>query len=1435
MRKLLLLTMGFSLLSLLGMTSLNAQVALPYSIDFGESQEGWTVIDNSSIAGTSWTFKEKGAYNQGVYYPCVVINMDYQADCDDYYISPAFNLKAGTEYTISTVTCGTTFERDGIAVSLAIGTSVGDLTTFTKISGLNVPVSFQNTESEKTKLTVETDGIYYIAFHATTLKFNGETCLFNFSLSENGTGEPDPEQPVTLPYEVDLRKSVEGWTTADNNGDGTTWTYYSDYGVAMDMALSSPHDDDYISPAFELEKGKRYKINTIVTVNGQPSSSDRIAIMGGKVGNILEEIGPLNLTTFGENKEELYFVPSENGLYCFAFRNTSDPFANTLLLYHFGMVETDNPSGPEVTIFSTDFSGEEPIKDWTILDANADKVTWNILNGLGGVTYDGNNATGGADDWLVTPTLSLKEGQDYLIKYKLLQAGAFEEDNIEIKWGTTPTVTGLSELVATEVINLESGEVSKTCRFTSSVTGNAYIGFHITTPDMNGTLSLTGMEIIAVEKAIPLPVEDLQANSDFKAKSVTLKWVNPTYDTKQSPIISPLNIRIYENENLLETLSEGIIAGEPKEYTYTPIIPFTGEVNYKVAAVIGDSESEPVSATICLDDVQGDTILVQNLSLENEEAFNQWVIEDKNGGKTWTYTAWNKGASIPRMSIDNNDWLISPAVSLSPDKRYVLQYELSTSSGFGGSLDVTVGDTQSVDGQTTILASYVDLKENGAEYVTRQFSVAATGNYYIGFHAGKVENGMTLRNIRISYIGEEGEKVPVMELPYNQNFDEAVEMPEGWKATGNTGAYGFNVIDVADYLGQPDIQAHTSPNAVYAMGGAFMPRSELLYTPKFELKQGMEYAVEFWLLMPEMSGKKNILNVYAASEQDEGSVIGSSLHEVRDGVPAWSKQHFIFKPEKDGEYCFIMKVTCSLTNAGYIMIDDFHIGKNVSLAVPAAPVNFRGSSSIMNTSIVMNWNNPAVDINGENLIPGTEVRTQLFENGHLLGEAVGEVGEFMNFVHKYSWEEFQGQKIIKAVSYIQDLKGGASTCIVNINSVADGLLEQTAFFADFDNAEGWTVIDKDNDGKKWNIDTTGKIASTEGNDDWLISPVIKLEKGKTYYVSCELQTNTDEGSNIKFTMGNSQNIENQTTEITLYEKLTLGNFGLLEIGKPFIAEHAENFFGVHVTDNTGEVIIKNIRITRLFEGSEPEEIPYAENFDDMNNMDDQTQFTNKWGRRTGSANLFRISKMPESTILAHSGEYVVLAEESPLKGRYELLYTPMFNFERGKDYEVTYFLYMPGNEGRKTVASVSVSPTQESPYIGLEVLQEIENPVTEWLKFSFIYTAKDDQPSCFYFYFEATEANAGMIAFDDFSIEETIPDRINKTEKQARMYFNRLTSTLVLPSDIWYLTIYDVQGRLVFSRKVENDRIDLSMLQKGFYYVQVRNKEGQLINQKIMK
>lgn len=109
----------FTFIFIAGINVGKAQGVLPYEINFADSQEGWTAVDNSPKPGTTWTYKPKWAYIQGVYYGSIVMTMDYSSTSDDYYVSPAFNLEAGKKYTAEFNLCSqadgevctVTFER----------------------------------------------------------------------------------------------------------------------------------------------------------------------------------------------------------------------------------------------------------------------------------------------------------------------------------------------------------------------------------------------------------------------------------------------------------------------------------------------------------------------------------------------------------------------------------------------------------------------------------------------------------------------------------------------------------------------------------------------------------------------------------------------------------------------------------------------------------------------------------------------------------------------------------------------------------------------------------------------------------------------------------------------------------------------------------------------------------------------------------------------------------------------------------------------------------------------------------------------------------------------------------------------------------------------------------------------------------------------------
>ncbi|WP_125104300.1 T9SS-dependent choice-of-anchor J family protein [Prevotella marseillensis] len=1441
MRKLTFLIFTFIILT--GINVGKAQTALPYSINFADSQEGWTAVDESSIPGNTWTYMPKWAYIQGKYYGSIVLKMDYSSASNDYYISPDFSLEAGKTYAAEFNICS---QSDGNAntVSFEYGTSNSDMTAFSKLSDVTLNDNSEYPAAQKVEIKVNENGKYYFAFHCTSQQFNGTVLLFEFKLYEEGGSVIDPpdEPIVSIPYHVDLTTDYADWTAVDNNRDSHTWTPVNNFGPMLEMPLTGQNDDDYFSPKISLKGGVTYKITTNVAVQGYPKGYDVVTLTQGTDKTNMTPLKQLNLINSGENIEENYFTPGADGDYYFSFYNTSNSGGNTLQLYSFAIEEYAGTITPETEIYTTDFTGTDPLKEWTIIDSNNDNVKWAIIDGYTGPSYDGNLSMSAADDWLISPALDMVAGKDYLIRYTISQAGAFEADELTIKYGTAPTAKGLDKELAKETINLNSGSVEKIIRFTCTESASTYIGFNLTTPVPNGIVTINKISVVQTSKAQPMSVENLDVSSNFTQKNVTFKWKNPSYDVTNAPILSPVDINIYENGVRVGSV-ENCEAGSTGTYTYNPK-NFGGIVTYKVTASLNGIESLPVEFEINLDDVQGEAAVVREFMTAND--YTEWIVENKDGGNTWQQITYEDGGmSVKRGNKDiHDDWAITPGVTLEPNKRYIIKFYVSTSMNYAGSLDVWLGNSQTSAGMTSKLISLEDICYNGyVDTTTPQFSVETEGVYYIGFHDSKTANSMIIKGVGIYYIDTDEKEVPVMEIPYTETFDQSATTPNGWKISRSSTQYGFYVSNISLVSKTFGTRAYSGANALYAAGGAPEAREEIIYTPKFTLESGKTYNISFMLNMTQ-NNSKNTLSLYKATEQDESNIIGESLLQTDETTnKSWIKQNIEISVDNTSDYCFAIKINTNEANGGEIIIDNFNVDEQIQIATvkPAAILNAKASAINSNKSVLFEWTHPLVDEEGEKIQNGSIINTKIYDGDEFIAEHSVKVTDNtkpldVTYVYTYSDNsKFSGQKIYKLIPCIDKEIGQPTSCVLKISSFTDGYLKEHTYVADFaEDNNRWKTIDGDEDGNTWSHDESA--ITTNGKDEWLISPEVKLDPTKSYYVLCEFETDLNQSVNIKFTRGNGQTINDQIEIIDEFNDIIMNDYTQMEVGTTFHPESESNFFGIHIENMNGtNVRIKNLKIMRLFTSDEPEPLPYSEDFENRTDINETTLFTNKWGCRTSSSELFHITTMPDNTITAHSGEYAAVANEYTIGGRNELLYTPYFTLEHGKTYEISFYLYMPGNGENKTTANVILAYTQEESGIELPVLQNISEPVKEWTKFTIKYVPEYDMDYCFYFEFNAESANSGIIAFDDFKIEEVEGTDIKENIEKCEMHYISSTSTLYVPDNIKSVSVFNVQGQNVLNTQCLNNTISLAELCRGIYIVKAMTNDGNTLSMKLVK
>lgn len=856
----------------------------------------------------------------------------------------------------------------------------------------------------------------------------------------------------------------------------------------------------------------------------------------------------------------------------------------------------------------------------------------------------------------------------------------------------------------------------------------------------------------------------------------------------------------------------------------------------------------PVEKEINLDDIQGELVAVREFSTVAD--YNDWVIENKDGGNTWqpiTYD--NGGFSVSRGSSDtHNDWAISPGLSLDPSQRYVIKFKVSTSSSFCSTLKLFLGNGQSSDAMTTELLSLDDIYYNGyVEVSTPQFSIEDAGVYYLGFQDSKTTNNMKLSGVGVYYINAKDEEVLVMELPYTQNFDQSTTTPESWSIDRSSEQYGFNVVEVRNASSILGTKAYSGANALFAAGKAPSAREEFVYTPKFQLQPGKTYDVSFMLYMLQQ-GATNRVSLYKATDHSISSIDAEPLLEttVNTGF-SWTKQSVEVTVEEEGEYCFVIKLNTDEANGGEVIIDDFSVEEEVYVAPvkPAAVFNVSAMPVSYSQSVILKWAHPLVDVDGNPIQKGSIIKTQIYDGETLIGEPTitmpdpstlnANTGLENSYTYAYSGTDYSGQKIYKFVPSIETEVGPATSCVLSISSFSDGYLKEHTYEADFtqgDNA--WTAVDQDKDGNTWA--SAESAMTTNGNDEWLISPELLLNPDKSYYVRCEFKTDMNQSVNITFTRGNGQDVEDQTETIYRFNDIILNDYVVMEVGTTFNPAEESNYFGIHVESENGtKVQIKDFKVMRMFTQDEPEALPYEEDFEDRVNINESTLFTNKWGCRTSSADLFRITTMPKNTVAAHSGQYAAVAEEYSLGGRTELLYTPYFTLQEGKEYEISFYLYMPGNGESKTTGNFILAYTQDESGLELPVLQTITEPVTEWKKFAVKYTPDYDMDYCFYFEFNAAAANAGIIAIDDFKIEEVQGSSVEETMASGNMYYVASTSMLYLPEGVEYVSVFNMQGQQVLNAQNVEGMVSLANLNKGIYVVKAVSGDGTALSLKVMK
>lgn len=778
--------------------------------DFSTEPTDWTVVDNNSD-GTKWKYYQYALWDSSLnkYFPGIQYYQgSYYDNVDDYYVSPAVELKKGYVYHTTTQTA---HEYGDPTLTFEVGTSLTDMSTFSSKQALTVATTYAERE-QNFDFTVEEDGTYYLAYHLKQSDAaSRKTYLFGLKVvGEKGDTPDTPNTPAITPAAV---TDLTGTANFDDNTVTLTWTNPTKDADGKDLTEKvgakiykgeetepiktvdeltgetttetfavDPFDGevtftvktfigekesevatvkvDLTKPATPtavtvLTATPNYDDNTVTLTWTNPTKDTYGRDIKDKVSAKIykgEETEPIKTVDelSGETTTATFGVEPFDGEVVFTVKTFIDDRASEAATIKVDLTKPVPPVVAKELPYSADLTDADAAKDFTIVDANADNTTWGTIDGISGVTYNSDNAAVAANDWIITPALKFEENKNYSISATFARRGAFDPDKMEVYVGDAAKAEGMTLVASYDITDTEN--LTKAIRYISTAAADKFVGFHIATAAAeNGQLSLLSVEVKAIEAATPTAVADFKGEINSDEKTVTLTWTNPTKDTEGYDFVEKVGAKIYKDGELVETIDE--LSGATTTKTLSPE-PFSGESTFSVATFIGENNSEDASITLNLDDKTGEEVLVKNFSQNFDK--DAWTIISGGNSGAWKYDYSDVfDFNYQRGGAVEDDWLISPAVPMSAKDRFVVKYKLKTARDYSASVEVTIGEGATVAAQSQVIASHPNLAQNGfGDFQTAQFTVPEDGNYNIGFHVTDANYYVDVRGVEVYSIGE---------------------------------------------------------------------------------------------------------------------------------------------------------------------------------------------------------------------------------------------------------------------------------------------------------------------------------------------------------------------------------------------------------------------------------------------------------------------------------------------------------------------------------------------------------------------------------------------------------------------------------------------------------------------------------------------------------
>lgn len=424
------------------------------------------------------------------------------------------------------------------------------------------------------------------------------------------------------------------------------------------------------------------------------------------------------------------------------------------LLISAGLLSLATLAQAKTVPYVTDMADE----GWAIINVNNDDKTWGVeTSGFTATGYSqgvkyGWHRDNPADDWYISPAVTLTAGTEYKVKFWHKIGSSSYAESFALYTSKTNTVEALS--AGTLIADFNKDKTTTAFKkeiyiFTPTESGDYYFGFHAYSDANMMGIYLTGFEI-TLNAFTPAKVSNFTVTPGAnRALEATLAWTLPTTDADGIAFeegVTVSNVYIYRDNVLVQTLD-----GDATTWTDNADSGLTtGKHLYEVEVEVSGARSVRASVNssyigpLVASPMPYDAGIVSM----TKDDFETFFVGIKGADATipdsynWSLYTSSYGSSAPYIKLGGkynakfDNWLVLPPMVFDTAGKYVI----ATSMGYANDNEVTVdlhlgsGTTIESYPEATKVGTYPTVGYTQNEYKL-YFEVTEPGTYNLAIHA----------------------------------------------------------------------------------------------------------------------------------------------------------------------------------------------------------------------------------------------------------------------------------------------------------------------------------------------------------------------------------------------------------------------------------------------------------------------------------------------------------------------------------------------------------------------------------------------------------------------------------------------------------------------------------------------------------------------------